>query len=55
MLDAFKKGFGETVGVICGCLVLSIVSDVLKVRTKTDEEKEKEKETENQKDVEESL
>ena len=53
MLDAFKKGFGATAGVICGCLVLSIVSDVLKERTKTDEEKEKE--TENQKDVEESL
>lgn len=51
MLDAFKKGFGATVGVICGCLVLSIVSDLLKERTKTDEEKE----TENQKDVEESL
>ena len=53
MLDAFKKGFGATVGVICGCLVLSIVSDVLKERTKTDEDEEKE--TENQKDVEESL
>lgn len=53
MLDAFKKGFGATVGVICGCLVLSIVSDVLKGRTKTDEDEEKE--TENQKDVEESL
>lgn len=53
MLDAFKKGFGATVGVICGCLVLSIVSDVLKERTKTDEDEEKEKE--NQKDVEESL
>lgn len=53
MLDAFKKGFGATIGVICGCLVLSIVSDVLKERTKTDEDEEKEKE--NQKDVEESL
>lgn len=53
MLDAFKKGFGATVGVICGCLVLSIVSDTLKERTKTDEDEEKE--TENQKDVEESL
>ena len=49
MLDAFKKCFGATVGVICGCLVLSIISDMLKERTKTDEEKE------NQKDVEESL
>lgn len=53
MLNAFKKGFGATVGVICGCLVLSIVSDVLKERTKTDEDEEKE--TENRKDVEESL
>lgn len=53
MLDAFKKGFGATVGVICGCLILSIISGALKERTKTDEEKEKE--TENQKDVEESL
>ena len=52
MLDAFKKGFGATVGVICGCLVLSIVSDMLKERMKTDEEKETE--TENQKGAEES-
>ena len=51
MLDAFKKGFGATVGVICGCLVLSIVNDVVKASTETDELTE----TDTLKDVEESL
>lgn len=38
MKDAFKKGFGLTMGLFCGSMVVGFINDVVKELRKADKE-----------------